>query len=82
MGRDAEGGSVARHLRRAIARDPTEGRGTPNHFGFQTSSGRSWAHRARAARSLEHDRCGFILFQHLIRTTEQELLGSQVLVVA
>jgi hypothetical protein len=30
MGRDAAGGSVARRLRRAIARDPTEGRGTPN----------------------------------------------------
>lgn len=32
MGRDAVGGSVARRLRRAIARDPTEGRGTPKRL--------------------------------------------------
>jgi hypothetical protein len=65
MGRDAEGGSVARRLRRAIGRDPTEGRGTPIFFVVIDSDRPMRLVVWRITR-----RGGFILFQHLIRTPE------------
>src|SRR6185503_2997252 len=73
MGRDAAGGSVARHLRRAIGRDPTEGRGTPICSLLCMPLALLRGIKILVTNVDGQGRRGFILLQQMIRATEQGL---------